>query len=102
MKIVMLTLMLCMASAVHANEVKDPAADAVDPATAAPAPKSDKAASGKDDGMVCERKKKLGSNMVERVCMTVAQRDAEKQKAQEDISRLGRCSGNDSICSGSL
>ena len=102
MKIVMLTLVLCMASVAHANDVKDPAAQAVDPATTAPAPQADKAAAGKDAEMVCERTKKLGSNMVERVCMTVAQRDAEKKKAQEDISRLGRCSGNDSVCSGSL
>lgn len=102
MKIVIFTLVLCMASAVRANEVKGPAAEAVDSATTAPAPQADKAAAGRDDEMVCERKKKLGSNMVERVCMTVAQRDAEKQKAQADISRLGRCSGNDAICSGSL
>lgn len=102
MKIVVLTLLLCMASAAHANDVQDTLADAVDPATTTPTRQTEKVVPGKDDEMVCERKKKLGSNMVERVCMTVAQRDAEKQKAKDDISRLGRCSGNDSICSGSL
>ncbi|GAB3747547.1 hypothetical protein [Lysobacter olei] len=55
-----------------------------------------------EDGVVCERKKVLGSNRTERVCMAAAQRTAAKEKAQSDLQRLGRCSGNDSLCSGTL
>ena len=50
--------------------------------------------------VTCERKKVIGSNRTERVCMTAAQRVAAKEKAQADLHRLGRCSGNDSMCSG--
>lgn len=102
MKIVVLTTMLCMAFAARASDVKEAAAEAVVAPVAATTPKADKLAKGEEEEMVCERKKKLGSNMVERVCMTVAQRDAEEQRAKDDISRIGRCSGNDSVCSGSL
>lgn len=94
MKTLLFALALCTASVAHANEAKktpNQAEDAVKTASA-----------NDDDRMVCERKKKLGSNMVERVCTTAAQRDAAKKQAQNDLDRLGRCSGNDSICSGSL
>lgn len=52
--------------------------------------------------VTCERKKVLGSNRTERVCMTASQRAAAKEKAQADLHRLGRCSGNDSMCAGTL
>ena len=49
---------------------------------------------------VCEVRKKAGSNRPERVCTTVAERDAAKAKAQDDLHRIGRCGGGDSICIG--
>lgn len=55
-----------------------------------------------DDELVCSREKKLGSNRMERVCRTVKQLREERERAQADLHRAGRCSGNDSICSGSL
>lgn len=50
--------------------------------------------------IVCEKKKVAGSNRVERVCMTKSERIAAKDKAQEDLRRFGRCSGNDVVCVG--
>lgn len=51
-----------------------------------------------DSKPVCERKKALGSNRPERVCKTQAEWDAERAKAQADLQRYGRCSGNDNPC----
>lgn len=51
-----------------------------------------------DTKLVCERKKALGSNRPERVCKTQAEWDAERAKAQADLQRYGRCSGNDNHC----
>lgn len=55
-----------------------------------------------DGKVVCERKRIIGSNRTEKVCMTESDRIAAKQKAQQDLHRLGRCSGNDNICRGDL
>jgi hypothetical protein len=50
--------------------------------------------------LVCERKKALGSNRPERVCKTQTEWDAERAKAQANLQRYGRCSGNDNVCVG--
>ncbi|HEY5849582.1 MAG TPA: hypothetical protein VIT62_02270 [Lysobacter sp.] len=66
---------------------------------------SDKASSAPAaaaDGKQCEKKKEVGSNVATRVCTTEAERVAAKAKAQADVERLGRCSGNEKACSGSL
>ena len=54
-----------------------------------------------DETVVCERRKVLGSNRHVRQCMTIGERKVAKEKAQGDLHRLGRCSGNDSVCAGS-
>lgn len=46
-----------------------------------------------DERMVCERVKTVGSNRVDRVCMTVAQRELSRERARENLDRnstLGR------------
>lgn len=43
-----------------------------------------------DERMVCERRKKLGSNRRERVCMTVAQQRELRERAREDLTRDSR------------
>lgn len=55
----------------------------------------------RDSRMVCERIKRVGSNRVERVCKTVAQRDREREEAldspmlrQLNTCAGGRCAGN--------
>ncbi|MGO4222195.1 hypothetical protein AB4Y64_10125 [Lysobacter sp. TAF61] len=63
---------------------------------------SSSAAATDDKGVVCEKKKEVGSNVATRVCTTEAERVAAKDKAQADVERLGRCSGNEKACSGSL
>ena len=52
--------------------------------------------------VVCERKKRVGSNLVERVCKTESQRQAARERAREDLQRLGGCSGNEGPCDRSL
>ena len=65
------------------------------------APEPEQVQSGdQPEKKVCEVRKKAGSNRPERVCTTVAQRDAAKAKAQDDLHRIGRCGGGDSICIG--
>jgi len=46
--------------------------------------------------MVCERKKTLGSNKIERVCMTAAQKEAAREAARDAMLRGSRCA--DSSC----
>lgn len=46
-----------------------------------------------DERMVCERVKTVGSNRIQRVCKTVAQREYEREQARDDLSqknKLGR------------
>ncbi|MEZ0471739.1 hypothetical protein [Luteimonas salinilitoris] len=40
-----------------------------------------------DDNMVCERVKKTGSNRVERVCMTVSERDRIREESRKEFRR---------------
>lgn len=94
MKTPLLFLALCVMSVAHAGTSSSPVPVAETPAKSS--------AASADEQQVCETKKKLGSNRVERICMTVAQRRAAKERAQADLQRLGRCSGNDSVCAGSL
>jgi hypothetical protein len=89
-----LLLLRCAAAAAWASDTHAPATDA------SQAPKA--AASEDGNKMVCERVKTLGSQQVKRVCTTVAARAAARERAKTDLDRLGRCSGNDSSCSGSL
>ena len=35
--------------------------------------------------LICHREKKTGSNMIQRVCMTVAQREANAEQSQRDL-----------------
>ncbi|WP_157981459.1 hypothetical protein [Cognatilysobacter tabacisoli] len=44
-----------------------------------------------DERMVCERYKPVGSNRPTTVCKTVAQRRAEKQVAEQNLSRDQQC-----------
>lgn len=55
-----------------------------------------------EDRMVCERKKRIGSNRIERICMTESQRQAARERARDDLQRTGACSGNYSACGRSL
>ncbi|MBB1061771.1 hypothetical protein [Marilutibacter spongiae] len=44
-----------------------------------------------DNRQVCERRKKLGSNRFERVCMTVAQQREMREQARAQLQRSGVC-----------
>ena len=44
-----------------------------------------------DERMVCERRRTLGSNRKERVCMTAAQMRAQREAARENLDRSGVC-----------
>ena len=92
MKIALFLLTLCLAAPAQAVDSKTTVRTSAD-ATAM-------LASNDDGKVVCQRTKKLGSHQTERVCTTSAERSAAKARAQADLDRLGRCSGNDSICSG--
>jgi hypothetical protein len=41
--------------------------------------------------MVCERRKTIGSNRKERVCMTAAQMRAQREATRDNIDRRGVC-----------
>ncbi|MBZ4039296.1 hypothetical protein [Novilysobacter selenitireducens] len=90
MKTAFLLFAMSIACVAHAGDRPE--------ASAAPAAETTQA--GDDAGLVCERKKETGSNRVTRVCTTEAERIAAKDKAQDDVQRLGRCSGNDIACIG--
>lgn len=95
MKVALFIVLVAAAAVAHAGET----ANHADPA---PLPPAKGVVEADGDRLVCERRRKLGSQRMERVCMTVAQREAAKDAARQDLQRLGRCSGNDSICAGSL
>lgn len=40
-----------------------------------------------DDRMVCERVRKIGSNRVERVCMTAGERDRQREQARQAMEK---------------
>lgn len=42
------------------------------------------------DGVVCKLEKRVGSNMMTKVCRTAEERDAEREAAQEMMSKYGR------------
>ncbi len=91
--IVLLTALMMLPA--YANDSAEVKADSAEvKAVAAEAPK----AAENGEKMICEKRKIKGSNRVERVCMTEAERIAAKDKAQEALHRLGRCSGNDNSC----
>ncbi|WP_460762972.1 hypothetical protein [Lysobacter fragariae] len=46
------------------------------------------------DRVVCESRKKPGSNLTTRVCRSVREMDAARDNARQMIDDLGRCSGN--------
>ena len=79
-----------------------PVAFANDAASSPSADREPTADTRRGDDKVCERRKKLGSNQVERVCMTRDQQTAAREKAQADLHRLGRCSGNEGPCVGTF
>lgn len=54
------------------------------------------------EGVVCEKKKELGSKLAKRVCTTEVERRAAKEKAAADLQDLGNCSGNETPCTGGL
>lgn len=87
MRLILLTSLVLSCGSLFAHE---PAAGGEDGATAT------------EKKLHCERVKSLGSNRVERVCMTESERLAAQDAAQADLQRLGRCSGNDVVCRGDL
>ena len=93
MRTAILLAVLCVSSVALAGEVKTPIQGTTE---------GTKPVSSSDDGKVCERKKILGSHRSEIVCTTADERSAAKTKAQNDLDRLGRCSGNDTVCSSSI
>lgn len=58
--------------------------------------KPDVAAKSDGDRMVCEKTRKIGSNRVERVCMTVAQRAAAREAAERSLNTSSSC--NEAAC----
>lgn len=53
--------------------------------------KADTASNAKDhDGVVCKLEKRVGSNMMHKVCRTAEERRAERDAAQEMMSKYGR------------
>lgn len=87
MRAICLTAMLCMVPMIGMAQGGNPAGNDVQAKVPAD-----------DAKLVCERKKALGSHRPERVCKTQAEWDAERAKAQADLQRYGRCSGNDNHC----
>ncbi|APD93421.1 hypothetical protein BM523_05000 [Alteromonas mediterranea] len=47
-------------------------------------------ASNEDDGMVCKMEKKVGSNMMRRVCYTPEEREMMENTAREAWTRMQR------------
>lgn len=51
---------------------------------------SNNIASSKDDGMVCKMERKVGSNMMRRVCYTAEEREMMEEAARESWTRMQR------------
>lgn len=51
---------------------------------------SNVAAANDDDGVVCRMEKRIGSNMMTRVCRTAEQRAAQAEAGREGMLRLQR------------
>jgi len=94
MKTVLLVSLLCLSPFAFAGEAAAisestaPAAETVSDAS------SDKPATKQR----CERRKALGSNIAKRECFTVTDDSEAKDRAQADLARYGRCSGNETAC----
>ena len=56
--------------------------------TASTSSSSNSATSGDDDGIVCKMEKRVGSNMMTRVCRTAEQRAAQQEAARDGMLRL--------------
>lgn len=84
MKYFAIALLVCVVSVagVNANESQESARQA--------SVKSATTASVEDDGYKCERRKKIGTNIFERICTTQAQRDEAKERAQQELSKRDR------------
>lgn len=53
--------------------------------------KADTASNAEEhDGVVCKLEKRVGSNMMHKVCRTAEERRAERDAAQEAMSKYGR------------
>lgn len=89
MRAICLAAMFCLIPMISLAQGGNPGVNDPQPQAKSPAD---------DSKLVCERKKALGSNRPERVCKTQAEWDAERAKAQADLQRYGRCSGNDNPC----
>jgi len=98
MRLFLLALLLGSASMAQASDeppvqpapaalptaAQEDGADANAAMAAAPAARKD------DERMVCVRQKKLGTNMSERVCTTLNQREAAKERARAEFERANR------------
>lgn len=79
MKYLTIALMAGVVSVAGANESRAAAKqDSAKPAAMA---------SAEDDGYKCERRKKLGTNIFERICTTQAQRDEARERAQQELTK---------------
>lgn len=52
--------------------------------------KSAEFAANDDDGMTCKMEKKVGSNMMRRVCYTAEEREQQEEAAREAWTRMQR------------
>ena len=50
-------------------------------------------ATADDDKVVCEYEKKVGTHMKTRICKTVAQRRADRERAQREMDKRVLCGG---------
>lgn len=48
-----------------------------------------------DERMVCEHTRSVGSNRVQSVCMTAAQRERLRERAQSELQKPSACASND-------
>ena len=52
-------------------------------------------AKAQDERMICEQTRSVGSNRVQSVCMTAAQRERLRQRAQSEMQKPMNCATND-------
>lgn len=53
-----------------------------------------------EEGLVCKREKPMGSNLSRKVCTTAKQRQEARDKAQNEVARIGRCATQETPCQG--
>ena len=97
MKTVLFLIALSATSLAHAGD--RPLTTGTPTATSGAAASSETA---DGEGVKCERKKEIGSNLAKRVCTTESERATAKEKAKADLQRLGRCADNENACRGDL